>query len=808
MYEAIDFEALKRDMKGEADEGEQGKGGKGGKEGKRVKTDGVNNLLVSREYAVGTASMEEKPREPLPKVINAFYLYNYMQLLLDEGKEKTLFIIDLRTEGIYKKGHIKNSINIDDVNKINDVKNEVKTKKKAKIIFYDNEETQQLGNYNRLLNTHFANLKANYYFLKGGYKSFEKEYSFLCIKNNYDNTINVSSINIIPYINYPIHICENVYLGNIFHINNSIVNNFLRIKHVYDFTSSGFYIKKDDQLKYYRYNISKRMIENLNTLKQECINYYDLLDNHMLQCIIFSIVHNMKIDNMGTTMKQSLNEVTNAMTNGGHSAHHLCVKTNKEKNKLHMNNRESCNLRSSDIRHNVLIICNDGIKNQTNEKKNSISLVICMCYIMYRRKCSVNASIAYMLKICSNLGIHFQTLRHLHMFHQFLVDRNFNLELHVRSNNRALHRSDGSDGCDEGEGGGGGDVGDGGDGSGVPIDRKSHGKSLLAAGSCTNRYNTLLRPLEKEKDLLLQFFKSNNFRNIIKNFEINTTPIRLGDSRECVLCMYHEHLYEDIHIMEELVQNKEYCHYEYVMQSALHYVSKGNKRDTHSGEDSDNKVNYGEITNILEIFLQIMNDGDVENYSKMPYFSLFLLNLSKMLSKEGKSEPSEERDECNRRGDYMGEHENMKYNIFSLICNNTDVCIDYIINSDLTNIRQSEHTEEYEVTIKAEIQKLKERNINNHIYMTLLSLKYFLTSLYCFYVYPIILILEFTYIDKFYYLLRKIDRLADFYYSVFRVNINLFLSENYKAKMCPSDHLPLYFSDILRPFIIINNYCS
>ncbi|SBT46877.1 mitogen-activated protein kinase phosphatase 1, putative (MKP1) [Plasmodium ovale wallikeri] len=791
MYEAIDFEALKRAMKGEAGEGRQGKGVK---EVKRVKTDGVNDPLVSGEYALGTAAVEERPRESRPKVINAFYLYNYMQLLLDEGKEKTLFIIDVRAEGIYRQGHIKNSINIDDVNKINDVKNEVKTKKKAKIIFYDNDETQQLGNYSRLLNTHFANLKANYYFLKGGYKNFEKEYSFLCIKSNYDNTINVSSIDIIPYINYPIHICENVYLGNIFHINNSIVNNFLRIKHIYDFTSSGFYIKKDDQLNYYRYNISKRMIENLNTLKQGCINYYDFLDNHMLQCIIFSIVHNRKMDHMDTTMEQSANEVANDMTNGGHSAHHLCVKTNKEKNKLHMNNRESCNLRSSDIRHNVLIICNDGIKNQTNEKKNSISLVICMCYIMYRRKCSVDASIAYMLKICSNLGIHFQTLRHLHTFHQFLVDSNFNLELRVRSNSRVRRRNDESYG---------------GDGSGVPIDRNSHRKSLLAAGSCTNRYNTLLRPLEREKDLLLQFFKSENFKSIIKNFEINTTPIRLGDSRECVLCMYNEHLYEDIHIMEELVQNKEYCHYERVMQSALHYISKGNKRDTHGGKNSNSKVNFGEITNLLEIFLQIMNDGKVENCSKMPYFSLFLLNLCKMLSKEGKREPREKRDECNRRRHYyMREHENMKYNIFSLICNNIDVCIDYIINSDLTNIRQSELTEEYEVTIKAEIQKLKERNINNHMYMTLLSLKYFLTSLYCFYVYPIILILEFTYIDKFYYLLRKIDRLADFYYSVFRVNINLFLSENYKAKMCPSDHLPLYFSDILRPFIIINNYCN
>lgn len=106
IYDPIDFEALKKEIKNE-------------EENNSVRTGNQYNILSNAKIKF--------------KIINPFYLYNYMQLLLDQGKNKSIFIVDIRNENFHNQGYIKNSIHISDANKINAIKNDI-IKKKMKIL--------------------------------------------------------------------------------------------------------------------------------------------------------------------------------------------------------------------------------------------------------------------------------------------------------------------------------------------------------------------------------------------------------------------------------------------------------------------------------------------------------------------------------------------------------------------------------------------------------------------------------------------------------------------------------------------------
>ncbi|CRH02303.1 mitogen-activated protein kinase phosphatase 1, putative [Plasmodium relictum] len=669
---------------------------------------------------------EEKNKRLLQfKIINSFYMYNYIQLLLDEGVNKSLFIIDIRSDDLFKENHIKNSVSIKNVNKINEIKNEIKSREKIKIIFYDDEEIKSLDDYNYLLSDYFFNVKADFYFLKGGYKNFEKEYFFLCLNNKNEKEFSQKCV---PYINYPIKICDYIYLGNFIHINNPFVNKFLKIKHVYDFTSSGFVIKDDDELIYYRYDVLKKKLENRNFLKNESINYYNFLDTRMIYDVIYSMVNNIK------------SELTNEIINETKNSNEISVCDNKNlelKSKVFHKNNEFDNVKVKIKKENILIICNQGIKDQTSEKINSISLIICMCYLIFKKKYNVNFIIAYILKICNNLSINSQTLTFLENFYQSLIKSNFNLEFYL-----SKHKLQ---------------------------NKKSNRKSNM----------------NNENESLLNIIKSDHFRNLIKKYEINRSFIILENSKEYILSISKKDIL-DINIIKEKIAKKENISYEFSMSSILFHIY------------NSKKINFEEINNFLEIIIDIINDDKIENPFKMPYFSLIVINLCKALFFD--------KIDMNmlKETDLEEENKNLEYNLFFLIYNNIIVCIDFIINNNCNNFIR----EEFEITLKIKEENLKNKKIDKKIYMMFLSLKYLLVSLFYFYVYPTIINFKFSYMDKICYLLEKIDKFADYYYSIFKIDINIFQNKNYKAQICSYDYLPVYFSDILRPFIIINNYLN
>ncbi|CRG97443.1 mitogen-activated protein kinase phosphatase 1, putative [Plasmodium gallinaceum] len=671
---------------------------------------------------------EEKNKSGIQfKLINSFYMYNYIQLLPDEGINKSLFIIDIRSDELFKENHIKNSISIKNVSKINEIKNEIKSKKKVKIIFYDNEEIKDLNDYNYILSNYFFNVKADFYFLKGGYKNFEKEYFFLCLNNEDEKEF---SQKYIPYFNYPIKICDNIYLGNFVHINNPFVNKFLKIKHIYDFTSSGFVIKDDYELIYYRYDVLKKKLENKNLLKNESINFYNFLDTRMIYDVIYSMVNNVK----GESSNEVLNKGKNNNENRENDNQILNLKL--KSNEFDINN-ECESIKKKMEKENILIICNQGIKNQTKEKINSISLIICMCYIIFTKKYNVNLIIAYILKICNNLNINSQTLSFLENFYESLIKSNFNLEYYVLKNQLK--------------------------------NKKINGESNV----------------NNENESLLNIIKSDNFRRLIKKYEINRSFIILANTKEYILSINEKEIL-DVNIIKEKTAKKENISYKYIMPSILFHIC------------NCKKIDFEEINNLLEITINIINDDQIENSFKMPYFSLIIINLCKIIFFD--------KIDMNRikENDLEEKNKNMEYNLFSLIYNNIIICIDYIVNNNQDNSIR----EEFEITLKIKEENLENKKIDKKIYMMFLSLKYLLASFFYFYVYPTIINLKFFYMDKISCILQKIDKFADYYYSIFKININLFQNKNYIAQMCSYDYLPIYFSDILRPFIIINNYLN
>ncbi|SCM25858.1 mitogen-activated protein kinase phosphatase 1, putative [Plasmodium chabaudi chabaudi] len=749
IYDPIDFEALKKEIKNED-------------ENNNSRADSQHNLLSNEKIKF--------------KIISSFYLYNYMQLLLDQGKNKSIFIVDIRNGNFHNQEYIKSSIHISDTNKINAIKNEIIKSKNEniKIIFYDNEDPQDLSKYQNIVAFHFLDLKADLYFLKGGYTNWKKEFYFLCIKGNQNNasipativntnlnitTNHINSVRSIDslasYINYPIKICDNVYVGNLIHINNTLVYRYLEILCVYDFTSSGFDVKNNKDIKYLRYNTAKGELEYKNTQKDGSINYTSFLDNSMIYHIISSMVLNINFDHIGDGKIE--NNSDNAINKSGQNI--------LESNAIMNNNKHQPN----DLKRNILIICNDGIKDESNKQKiNSISLIISMCYIIYSKKYNLNLAIAYMIKICNNLSIASQTRTILQNFYNYLVRINFNIHINPSSKDNINNQK-------------------------CKIEN-SQDSSINTKDKLANNHNnrTTQQPQisNSNKSTIIDALKNEELLNLIKKYEINIPDILLDYSKEYVVYINKEYIIEDIEIIEEKAQEIEYTYYEYLIQSLLYYIY--NKKDQ--------DINYDKINIVLKILKNINSDNKIDNSYKFPYCSLILISLCRILNFENSTEFE------NAEKIKYESHTNIQFDIFSILCNSIITCIDFIIYNYENNCNFKITSKEYELTIKTTSQDLKDKSIDKNIYMIFLSLKYLLSVFFQFYLYPSISKKTFSYIDQVYNTLQQIDKFADYYYSIFNININSFLNDNYKAQICPFDYLPLYLSDILRPFIIINNY--
>ncbi|GAB68722.1 hypothetical protein PCYB_141500, partial [Plasmodium cynomolgi strain B] len=292
MYECIDFEALKEEVRRERLQGKETNKVDAGA-GKELDwamcdlmkgqmsnfTGGLQsdlkgdmkdelrkapqNCLAKDPRSSPKEDIEIMRAKMVIKTINPTHLYNYFQLQLDQGNNKSIFLVDLQMEREFQMHQIKSAVHIRNEPEINKMKKEIELKKNAKVVFYHtNEKVQREPHYARLLYSHFANVKANFYFLKGGYKNFEKEYFFLCIVKNRLNRSVSAFINYQACINYPIKFSSNLFVGTLIHIINPFINNHLKIKYVYDFTDSGYEMKNVEEIKYSRYNVIDRIVEN------------------------------------------------------------------------------------------------------------------------------------------------------------------------------------------------------------------------------------------------------------------------------------------------------------------------------------------------------------------------------------------------------------------------------------------------------------------------------------------------------------------------------------------------------------------
>ncbi|SOV81000.1 mitogen-activated protein kinase phosphatase 1, putative [Plasmodium sp. gorilla clade G3] len=697
------------------------------------------------------------------KIINSFYIYNYIQLLLNEGSNKSVYILDIRNEELFNQGHIKSSINIYNKKMMIQINKEMICKDKLKIIFYDHNNINNIfDDCINLYNIYFSNIKVdNIYILKGGYKDFEREYCFLCVNRKVEIKEQFSShiYNSSAYINYPIRMFDNLYLGNIIHINNIFINDFLNIKYIYDFTSTGFVIKtenkeirKNNELLYFRYNVYTKTLEYTNSLNNESVNYYNFLDIHMIYKVITSMIstnqnyvshnnNNNDDDVIYNVQNNNMTLCTNHIKNNNTSfikqnKEHLIYDINStyDNRRIHMNNQ-----------NNILIICNHGMKNPTSEKTNSISLIICMCYIMYIKKYNPNLIIAYMLKIYNNWSINSQTKSFLENFYQSLIKCNYNLQNYY-SKKYICHNKE--------------------EQINISTNNHSHNESLL------------------------NIITSDNYRKLFQKYELNKSYIYLQDDEKYVLNIKKEHIILDIILIKQQINDHDITiSYEYIIMSLLFYIY------------NITAINYEHMNEVLQIITLILNKK--QNYHQLylifPYISLIIINICKILTYNTIENNI-------IKNTNLEIHNNVKYTLFHLIYKNIIICIDILINND----DMSNHIikEEFHVTCLTNQAYIKNKNIDKKFYIILLSLKYFLITLLNLYLNPHITNNKFLSVDEIFYLLKKIDTFSDYYYSVFKININLFQSENYEAKICSGDYLPVYFSDILRPFIVINNYIN
>ncbi|SPJ11777.1 mitogen-activated protein kinase phosphatase 1, putative [Plasmodium sp. DRC-Itaito] len=775
-YKSINFEELKKKVK------EEKTSEKNNENKESSKNENYVKLLRDQEngkYFEELNNDTNNKKDVLPsslknnitcKIINSFYIYNYIQLLLNEGSNKSVYILDIRNEELFNQGHIKSSINIYNKKMMIQINNEMIYKDNLKIIFYDdNNMTNIYDDCINLYNIYFSNVKVdNIYILKGGYKDFERQYCFLCVnrKVNIKGQLSSHIYNSCAYINYPIKMYDNLYLGNIIHINNIFVNDFLNIKYIYDFTSTGFVIKtenketrKNNELLYFRYNVYTKTFENTNSLNNESINYYNFLDMHLIYKVITSMISTNKnyISHKNNNNNNNNNDDDdNVIYNLQNNNMSLCtnqikdnnksfIKQNKEQLTYYINSTHNNKRINMNNQNNILIICNHGMKNPTSEKTNSISLIICMCYIMYIKKYNPNFIIAYMLKIYNNWSISSQTKSFLEGFYQSLIKCNYNIPNYY-TKKYICHNKD--------------------EQINISTDNQNQNESLL------------------------NIITSDNYRKLFEKYKLNKSYIYLQDDEKYVLNIKQENIILDINIIKRQLNNDDITiSYEYVIISTLFYIY------------NITTINYEHINEVLQIITLILNKKQIYHqlYLIVPYISLIIINICKILTYN-----TIENNIINNTN--FENHYNVKYTLFHLIYKNIIICIDILINND--DISNHIIKEEFHVTCLTNHTYIKNKNIDKNFYIILLSLKYFLITLLHLYLNPHITNTKFLSVDELFHLLKKIDTFSDYYYSVFKININLFQSENYEAKICAGDYLPVYFSDILRPFIVINNYIN
>ncbi|CAA9990656.1 mitogen-activated protein kinase phosphatase 1, putative [Plasmodium knowlesi strain H] len=474
MYECIDFEALKEEVRRERLEGkktndvdadarrepkrEEGgllkwlmRGFKGrlmnglksqqkNELKNQMKSESKRELTKAPPQNCSAKEPRSSPKEGIEnmspkmaiKAINPTHLYNYFQLLLDEGNDKCLFLVDLQTEEEFQMYQIKNAVHIRNEYLMDRMKKEIELKKDAKVVFYHaNEEVQKNSRYGRLVYSHFANVKANFYLLRGGYENFEKEYFFLCINKNRLNT-NLSSIqNCEAYISYPIKFCSNLFIGTPIHMINPSLSNHLNIKYVYDFTDSGYEMKIVEGIEYSRYNVTDRTVRNSNACKGQCVKYENILDIRMMYDIIQSILQNVDLnENICTVESNILSGNADKQKDIVKGTHHM-EKSSATADRRHSQKKAMLNISNKQNMQNgnILIMCNHGMKNRRREKINSISLVIAMCYLMYTRRYDPNLIIASVLRINNNFNITAQTMNFLYKFYDSLKRYDYNMDV-------------------------------------------------------------------------------------------------------------------------------------------------------------------------------------------------------------------------------------------------------------------------------------------------------------------------------------------------------------------------------------------
>ncbi|ANQ09510.1 Uncharacterized protein PCOAH_00037780 [Plasmodium coatneyi] len=371
-----------------------------------------------------------RSRKMVIKTITSTHLYNYLQLLLDQGNDKSLFLIDLQTEKEFQMEQIRSAVHIENEPELKQMKKEIQLKENVKIVFYRaNEKFERNPHYERLVYNHFSNAKANFYLLKGGYKNFEKEYFFLCIKKNVLNTDLSTLMDLEAYIMYPIKFCANLFVGIATHILYPSMRNYLKINCVYDFTDCGYDVIIAEQMKYFRYNVRNKIVENSNTRRGRYVKYEKFLDVRMVYDIIKSILQNIYLHEKSSTVKSNAlrenKDKQKDVKKGTHDEEKSSASPNKRRSKkkvtLKISNEESMK------NGNIIIVCNQGMANKTREKVSSISLIIAMCYLMYTKKYDPNLAILHALRINNNLGINAQTMNFLHKFYGSLKRYQYNM---------------------------------------------------------------------------------------------------------------------------------------------------------------------------------------------------------------------------------------------------------------------------------------------------------------------------------------------------------------------------------------------
>ncbi|VUZ98589.1 mitogen-activated protein kinase phosphatase 1, putative [Plasmodium vivax] len=761
------------------------------------------NCSPKKPLNISKKEMEILRAKMIIKTITPTHLYNHFQQLLDQGIDKYLFLVDLQVELKFKDYHIKNAVHIKNEETITEMKKEIELKQNAKVIFYyTNDRVENRPRYDRLLYGHFANVKANFYFLKGGYKSFEKEYFFLCIPKNGRNRNISAFINFQANIQYPIKFCSNIFVGTHVHISNPFIKSHLKINYVYDFADNVREVNNVERIKYVTYNVMERILEISETRKRQSVNYENFLDVRMVYDIIQSILQNVDLHENSPTVESKALIESKDLQKGVKEETQDMEKPNAgaggkpSKKMAWLSNPYEGSLQNG----NVIIVCNEGMTYQTKGKNNSISLIIAMCYLMYTKKCGPNLTIAYVLRINNNIKISAQTMNFLHKFHVSLKRCGYNLDVYYS------HEM-----------------------------KRKMDKQVVTTGNKTNATSNEWCKTEQAKQktqmdkysTLKGIVQRPDFIEFIKSYKFENYDDALNNANESILPIDRFYLFGDMQLMNSMIKEQTHLFYETILQSLLLYKrnssengsgnnGSGNNGSGNNGSgnnssdvhDDDGKANLSEIYDMLYITANIMNDKNLAYPRKILFFSLITARLCKSLSLYENCEVLHLNDGATEEPIIPPEKdkEMLKYNLLSLMCIHIEECMNYIMSYNFKKDSQNKYIEEYKLSVNTDENYLLERNIDRDCYVMFLSLRYLLISFLCYYMFPTFTSKKYSYSGKVTYLLVKIDKFSAYYYSVFNININLFQKNDYKAQICSYDKLPLYFKDLLRPFLIINNH--